>query len=155
MHWNECPLQYYNCWHSYLHFGFPGHVRAESKFDPTSIMIKATIKGWGAANCLQILCCWRWQGGDWENRWGIFVLKHNRTDIQLQVWILIGSFWPDIGDIAAKPKRIYQQQQRETTMDGRNCHSVVKKTYLFLKQKHILCHTIATVTLWSENIPLC
>ena len=101
-------------------------------------MIKATItEGWGAANCLQILCCRRWQGRDWENRWGIFVLKHNRTDIQLQlqVWILIGSFWPDIWDIAAKPKRIYQQQQRETTMDGRNCHSVVRKYTFVLKTK--------------------
>ena len=108
-------------------------------------MIKATIKGWGAANCLQILCCRRWQGGDWENRWGIFVLKHNRIDIQLQlqVWILIGSFWPDIWDIAGKPKRIYQQQQRETTMDGRNCHSVVKKIYLCFKTKtHYVPHNL-------------
>ena len=46
-------------------------------------------------------------------------------------WIILA----DIGDIAAKPKRIYQQQQRETTMDGRNCHSVVRKYTFVLKTK--------------------
>ena len=71
-----------------------------------------------------------------QNRYTITITSMNIN------WIILA----DIGDIAAKPKRIYQQQQRETTMDGRNCHSVVKNIPFFKNKNATQSRNISCCT---------